>query len=328
MKILVTGGGGYLGSIFCRKMLAKGHKVRVLDALWYGNESLEELSNNADFELVQEDIRNLVTTVSTMKDMDAVVHLASIVGMPASSIDPIASEEVNYLAAKNIAELCQLHEIETFVFASTCSIYGSQPNTVITEKSKVSPMDFYATQKYLSEKATHSVNRSPLILRFGTLFGYSPRMRFDLVINLFTAQAIKEGKITVFGGKQNRPFLHVDDAAESIVFGLEKNLTGIYNVISENLTLLQAAEKVSKITGCEIQIKTEVEDERHYNVSADKLSLTGFSASKKLDDGIKEIIDALSDGKINDFKDKKYSNYEILLSKHETDEIIRKRLLS
>jgi nucleoside-diphosphate-sugar epimerase len=153
-------------------------------------------------------------------------------------------------------------------------------------------------------------------------------MRFDLVINLFTAQAIKEGKITVFGGKQNRPFLHVDDAAESIVFGLEKNLTGIYNVISENLTLLQAAEKVSKITGCEIQIKTEVEDERHYNVSADKLSLTGFSASKKLDDGIKEIIDALSDGKINDFKDKKYSNYEVLLSKHETDEIIRKRLLS
>ena len=328
MRLLVTGGGGYLGSIFCRKMLAKGHKVKVLDALWYGKGSLEELSNNPNFELVQEDIRNLVSTVSAMKDADAVVHLASIVGMPASSIDPIASEEVNYLATKNIAELCQLHEIETYVFASTCSVYGSQPNTMITEKSKVSPVDFYATQKYLSEKATRWVNSSALILRFGTLFGYSPRMRFDLVINLFTAQAIKEGKITVFGGKQNRPFLHVDDAAESIIFGLEKNLTGTYNVISENFTLLQAAEKVSKITGCEIQIKSEIEDERHYNVSGDKLRLTGFSPSKKLDDGVKEIIDELSDGKINDFKDKKYSNYEILFSKHETDEIIRKRLLS
>ena len=105
-------------------------------------------------------------------------------------------------------------------------------------------------------------------------------------------------------------------------------MTGTYNVISENFTLLQAAEKVSEITGCEIQIKSEIEDERHYKVSADKLSLTGFNPSKKLDDGIKEIIDVFSDGKINDFKDKKYSNYEILFGKHEMDEIIRKRLLS
>jgi len=328
MRLLVTGGGGYLGSIFCRKMLAKGHKVKVLDALWYGKESLEELSNNPDFELVQEDIRNLVSTVSAMKDADTVVHLASIVGMPASSIDPILSEEVNYLATKNIAELCQLHEIETYVFASTCSVYGSQPNTLITEKSKVAPIDFYATQKYLSEKATRWLNRSPLIFRFGTLFGYSPRMRFDLVINLFVAQAIKEGKITVFGGNQNRPFLHVDDAAESIVFGLENNLTGTYNVITENFTMLQAAKKVSEITGCEIQIKPEVEDERHYEVSADKLSLTGFRPSKKLKDGIKEIIDIFSDGKIKDFNDKKYSNYEILLDKRETDELVKKRLFS
>ena len=167
-----------------------------------------------------------------------------------------------------------------------------------------------------------------MIFRFGTLFGYSPRMRFDLVINLFAAQAVKEGKITVFGGSQNRPFLHVDDAAESIVFGLEKNLTGTYNVISENFTLLQAAERVSKITGCEIQVKPEVEDERNYKVSANKLSSTGFKPSKKLEDGIKEIIDALSDGKINDFKDKKYSNYEIIFTKHETEEIIKKRLFS
>ena len=134
-------------------------------------------------------------------------------------------------------------------------------------------------------------------------------MRFDLVINLFVAQAIKEGKITVFGGNQNRPFLHVDDAAESIVFGLENNLTGTYNVITENFTMLQAAKKVSEITGCEIQIKPEVEDERHYEVSADKLSLTGFRPSKKLKDGIKEIIDIFSDGKIKDFNDKKYKTF-------------------
>ena len=122
MRVLVTGGAGYLGSVLSRKLLSKGFDVRVMDALWYGKQSIEGCFQNENFELVQEDIRNLTSTVRAMKDVDAVIHLASTVGMPASNIEPRTSEEINYLATKNIAELCQLHGIETYIFASTCRI--------------------------------------------------------------------------------------------------------------------------------------------------------------------------------------------------------------
>ena len=170
MKILITGGAGYLGSILSKKLLGKGYQVRVMDALWYGIEPIEDCLDNNNFELVKEDIRNLTYTVRALKNIDAVIHLASLVGMPASSIEPKTSEEVNYLATKNIAELCELHDIETYVFASTCSVYGSQPNKLITEKSKNDPLDFYAKSKWQSERAIQYLNHAPSILRFGTLF--------------------------------------------------------------------------------------------------------------------------------------------------------------
>ena len=317
MRVLVTGGAGYLGSILSRKLLSKGYQVRVMDKLWYGNESIKELEKNDDFELIKEDIRNLVPTVRSLKNVDAVIHLASIVGMPASSIEPRTSEEINYLATKNIAELCQLHDIETYIFASTCSVYGYQPRKVITEKSRVDPLDFYSKQKYLSERATGWLNRSPTIYRFGTLFGFSPRMRFDLVINLFTAQALNEGKITVFGGNQERPFLHVSDAADSLIFGIEKNITGTYNVISENMTIMEAAKRVSKVTGCDIEISEANEDNRSYRVSADKIKQVGFVPSKTIEDTITEIKDAFTNKMIGNYKDVKHNNYKLLYSSKE-----------
>jgi len=317
MRILITGGAGYLGCILSKKLLAKGYQVRVIDGLWYGNESIKELLKDKNFEIIEQDIRNLVATVKAMKNVDGVIHLASIVGMPASNIEPRTSEEVNYLATKNIAELCELHNIETYIFASTCSVYGSQPNTIITEKSPVSPLDYYAKQKFLSERAISWLNRAPTILRFGTLFGDSPRMRFDLVINLFIAQALLEKKITVFGGSQYRPFLHVSDAADSLIFALENNLTGTYNVISENMTILEAAERIKKIIGCEIEISTENEDNRSYRVSADKIKQVGFKPLKNLDDSIKEIKDAFSNKSLKNYNDIKYNNYKTLYSSKE-----------
>jgi len=322
MRILITGGAGYLGSVLSRKLLDKGYQVCVMDGMWYGDESIKDCMKNKNFELVNEDIRNLVSTVKAMKDVDAVIHLASIVGMPASNIEPRTSEEVNYLATKNIAELCQLHGIETYIFASTCSVYGSQPDAFITEKSPVSPLDYYAKQKFLSERAISWLNQAPTILRFGTLFGISPRMRFDLVINLFAAQAITEGKITVFGGSQYRPFLHVDDAAESLMFALENNLTGTYNVISENLTIMQAAERISKITGCEIEVSKDNEDLRNYKVSGGKIGQMGFTPKKKIEDAVEEIRNTLDSGKITRYDDTKYSNYKVLFSSKEMQEKI------
>ena len=320
MRILVTGGAGYVGSLLSRKLLAKGYQVRVMDALWYGKQSISDCLTHENFELVEEDIRNLTSTVRAMKDVDAVVHLASIVGMPASSIEPRTSEEINYLATKNIAELCQLHGIGTYIFASTCSVYGSQPEKIITEKSKTSPLDYYAKQKFLSERAIGWLNTAPTILRFGTLFGLSPRMRFDLVINLFIAKALKEKKITVFGGNQYRPFLHVEDAAESIIFALEKDLTGTYNIMSENFTILNAAKKIKELTNCEIQISNENEDKRNYNVSAQKIKDIGFKPEKNVEFAFNQIKKALEDELITDYTEKIYNNYELLFSSKEMQE--------
>lgn len=320
MRILVTGGAGYVGSLLSRKLLAKGYQVRVMDALWYGKQSISDCLTHKNFELVEEDIRNLTSTVRAMKDVDAVVHLASIVGMPASSIEPRTSEEINYLATKNIAELCQLHGIGTYIFASTCSVYGSQPEKIITEKSKTSPLDYYAKQKFLSERAIGWLNTAPTILRFGTLFGLSPRMRFDLVINLFIAKALQEKEITVFGGNQYRPFLHVEDAADSIIFALEKDLTGTYNVMSENFTILNAAKKIKELTNCEIQISNENEDKRNYNVSAQKIKDIGFKPEKNVEFAFNQIKKALEDELITDYTEKIYNNYELLFSSKEMQE--------
>lgn len=320
MRVLVTGGAGYLGTVLCKELLTKGYQVRVMDGLWYGKEPIAECLKNKDFELIQEDIRNLIATVKAIKDVDAVIHLASVVGMPASSIEPRTSEEINYLATKNIAELCQLHGIETYIFASTCSVYGAQPNVLITEKSPLNPFDFYAKQKFLSERAASWLNRAPTILRFGTLFGLSPRMRFDLVINLFIAQALKKGEITVHGGSQYRPFLHVKDAANSLIFALEKNLTGTYNVISENFTILEAAQRIKKLTGCKINISNEIEDKRNYKVSANKIEQMGFKPTRTIEDAFNEIRIALEDGTITDFEESKYNNYEFLFSSKEMQE--------
>ena len=320
LKVLITGGGGYLGSLLTRKLLAKNYDVRVIDQLWYGKEPLNDCLTNEKFELVQEDIRDLTATVKSMKGVDAVIHLASIVGMPASSIEPRTSEEINYLATKNIAELCQLHGIETYIFASSCSVYGSQPDKMINEKSEIKPIDYYAKAKYLSERAIGWLNNAPTILRFGTLFGLSHRMRFDLVINLFIAQSILEGKITVHGGEQYRPFLHVSDAADSLIFSLEHNLEGKFNVISENMTILDAAKRISELSGCEIEISKDITDERNYKVSSDKIKHFGFNPSKNIEFAYQEIKEAIENGKIKDFKDLHYSNHNFLYSSKEMQE--------
>ena len=320
MRVLITGGAGYVGSLLSRKLISKGYQVRVMDALWYGKQPIEECLTNENFELVQDDIRNLTSTVRAMKDVDAVIHLASIVGMPASSIEPRTSEEINYLATKNIAELCQLHGIETYIFTSSCSVYGAHPNKIITEKSRPQPLDYYSKQKFLCERAIGWLNSAPTILRLGTLFGLSPRMRFDLVINLFIAKALKEKKITVYGGNQFRPFLHVDDAVDSIIFALEKDLTGTFNVVSENFTIMDAAKEIKELTNCDIEISNENEDQRDYNVSADKFKNMGFQPQKDVEFAFNQIKKSFEDGTINDYTEKIFNNYEFLFGSKEMQE--------
>jgi nucleoside-diphosphate-sugar epimerase len=309
MKILLTGGSGYLGSILTRKLLANGHHVRILDNFLFGKDSLKDIENNKKLELVEGDIRDLSIVGKSLKDIDSVIHLASIVGTQSAELDPKASTEVNFMATRNIAELCKIYKIKQFIFASTCSVYGAQPDQLIAENSEVNPLDSYGLSKFQSERAILQAYDYPTILRLGTLFGASHRMRFDLAINLFIAQAMNKEELTVFGGDQWRPFLHVDDAAEAFSFAVENKMEGIYNVIWKNLTINQMAKDVKKIIPSKINVSKDIVDKRDYRVTGKKLEHFGYKAKKDIAFAAKEFKSKILED-VKNYKQDKYSNYK------------------
>lgn len=329
-KILVVGGASYLGSVLCRKLLAKGYQVRTIDNLMYGDEGIKELYENPNFQLIKGDMRNLQTVMKAVNGTDAVIHLAAIVGDPASALNPAETIEINYLATKLLAEVCKYSQINRFIFASTCSVYGasSTPDERLTEESILNPVSLYANMKIKSEQAILELvdeNFSPTILRMSTLFGLSPRMRFDLVINILTAKAVVDKEITVFGGNQWRPFIHVEDAADAYVKCLEipiNKIRGmIFNVgVSEmNFQIIKIGEKIKNIIkDAKIIVDDSSTDQRDYNVSFDKiLQVLGFKSNFEVEDAINEIKEALVSGRITNYKDKKYSNFKFLSNKNE-----------
>lgn len=316
MRVLLTGGSGYLGSILTRKLLEKKHHVRILDNFLFGKDSLRDIIKNRNLELVEGDVRDLAAVSKSLKGLDVVVHLASIVGTQSSDLDPKASIEVNYLATRNIAELCKLYKIKQFVFASTCSVYGARPDSLISENSEVNPLDSYGQSKFQSERATLQAYDYPTILRLGTLFGASYRMRFDLAINLFLAQALNKEKISVFGGNQWRPFLHVADAAEAFSYVIEKHMEGIYNVIWKNLTITQMAKEIQKLIPCRIELSKDIVDKRDYKVSGSKFEKFGFKAKKDIVYAAKEFKTKIVDD-VKNYKQEKYSNYKSFFNSKE-----------
>lgn len=309
MKILLTGGSGYLGSILTRKLLENKHQVRILDNFLFGKGTLSDVLKNKNLELVEGDVRDLAAVSKSLKDIDVVVHLASIVGTQSSELDPKTSIEINYLATRNIADLCKLYKIKQFVFASTCSVYGAQPNSLISENSEVNPLDSYGQSKFQSERAILQSYDYPTILRLGTLFGASYRMRFDLAINLFLAQAINKEKLTVFGGNQWRPFLHVADAAEAFRFVVENKMEGIYNIIWKNLTIEQMAKEVKKLIPTGIDISKDIVDKRDYRVTGAKFEKFGFKAKRDITYAAKEFKTKILED-VKDYKQERYSNYK------------------
>ena len=237
------------------------------------------------------------------------IHLASIVGTQSAELDPKTSMEVNFMATRNIAELCKLYKIKQFIFASTCSVYGAQPDQLISENSEVNPLDSYGQSKFDSERAILQAYDYPTILRLGTLFGASHRMRFDLAINLFIAQAMNSEEITVFGGDQWRPFLHVDDAAKAFTFAVENKIEGIYNVIWKNITINQIAIDIKKLIPTKVKISKDIVDKRDYRVSGAKLDRFDFKAKKDIKHATKEFKEKIQP-EVNNFKQNKFSNYK------------------
>lgn len=323
-SILVTGGAGYLGSILCGKLLDQDYKVKVLDNLMHGDEGIRQLYGNANFQLIKGDIRNLETVVESIKDVDAVIHLAAIVGDPVTLKFPQSSIDVNYLATKAIVEACKYYQVNRFIFASTCSVYGRNPdvNRKLTVDSKPDPVSLYAKMKLESEKAILSLaddNFSPIILRMATLYGLSPRMRFDLVVNLLTAEAVVKRKISIFGGGQWRPFLHVDDAARAYIECIKLPFNRIRSRIvnlgadSQNYQICQVGRMIKKsMPEIRINFSRKKIDERNYRVQFDDVvKLFDFDARRTLPVGIAEVRNAILAGSFLDYRDPKYSNVKI-----------------
>ncbi|MCI0550365.1 MAG: NAD-dependent epimerase/dehydratase family protein, partial [Anaerolineae bacterium] len=232
-RVLVVGGAGYLGSVLTRRLLARGYHVRVLDSFIYGKRSLEDLIPNDRLEVVEGDLRNIHTCVTSLEGVNASILLAAIVGDPASKVRPTDTIETNVLATQALASACKLQHINRFIYASTCSVYGVGEG-VLDETTVLNPVSLYARTKIASEKIITSMGDeyfSPTILRMGTLYGYSPRMRFDLVVNTMTMKSFTQHKIAVFGGRQWRPLLSVDDAADAYIQCLEADIDDVGNQV-------------------------------------------------------------------------------------------------
>lgn len=321
MKVLVVGGAGYLGSVLCRDLLDKGYEVRVLDNLTYGFWGVYDLISNPDFEFITGDIRNLKSVMEAVKGVDAVIHLAGIVGDPASALSPEDTVEINHLSTQVIAEVCKYYNVERFIFASTCSVYGdSDTQGLLTEESLTNPLSLYAEMKLMSEKAIMEKANSifsPTILRMGTLYGVSQRMRFDLVVNLFAINAVINRKLTLFGGEQKRCFCHVKDASDAYISCLESPIekvnNQIFNVSTENLRIIDLArEVVERVHGAVLTIDEKKVDARSYITSSEKIrDLLDWSPVNNISGFVDEMIGAGDEWK--DFNENPiYSNYEYL----------------
>jgi len=327
-RVLVVGGAGYLGGILSKQLLDHGYAVRVLDNLMYGDEGIASLRHHPAFEFIHGDIRDIRVVVKAIKEIDAVIHLAAIVGDPASALDPEETIEINYLSSKILAEVCKQSQINRFIFASTCSVYGAnEPGKMLDEQSKLNPISLYAEMKLNSEKGILSLeddNFSPTILRMGTLFGVSPRMRFDLVINVLTVKAIMEGKFTVFGGNQWRPFCHVKDAAQAYINCLEAPIEAVkgetFNIAPENTTISDMGKLVKKLISNAEMIMDETQvDQRDYCVSDKKIrNKIRYKHAYTISDGIKEIKSTiLTEKKYTDYQSAKYYNHTYIRESRE-----------
>ena len=309
MKVLVTGGLGYLGSIMVPRLLEKGFTVRILDSLIYGD-FLPKQSESVEF--IRGDIRDHHLLNKVTEDVEGVIHLAGIIGDAAANLNKELTIEANYLATKRLAEICGEKDLK-LVFSSTCSVYGARPNEIITEKSPIAPLSLYAMSKLVAEEAVTKRCKNYAIFRLGTLFGLSPRMRFDLVINRFVAQAIQDRQITVFGGLQRRPFVHVQDISDIFIQSLNNSLSGIFNVGGNNYKIRDAAEIIEKKTGCQVSVISDVKDQRDYAVdSAMAEEVLGFTKPKKIEYTVDEIKEAYSKRQLVNYKEPIFNNEEWL----------------
>jgi len=297
MKILITGGSGYKGSVLIPQLLKEGHHITSIDTEWFGN----FLNPHPNLKIIKLDIRN--TNEIPVEGKDAIIHLANIANDPAVELNPTLSWEVNVLSGQQLIDKAMRCDVSQFIFASSGSVYGVKDEPKVTEDLELVPISVYNKTKMIAERVflSYKDNMQVHCIRPATVCGFSPRMRLDVSVNMFTHQALKNGVMTVFGGDQTRPNIHIKDIA-NIYSHFIKNPqipSGCFNAGFENISIKEIANMVSQVVPSEIVV-SESNDPRSYRQDSTKLLETGFIPKYSVKDAIQEIVDHYKKGDLPD----------------------------
>jgi nucleoside-diphosphate-sugar epimerase len=296
MNVLVTGGCGYKGTVLVPKLLERGYKVEVLDVQWFGS----FLSTHPNLTVTKGDVRDIDSI--NLQDVDIIIHLSSVANDPCGDLDPKLTWEISALATMQLADKAVREGVKQFIFASSGSVYGIKDEDQVTEDLQLKPISEYNKTKMVSERVLLSYKDDMMvqIIRPATVCGISPRMRLDVAVNLLTMQALEKGKITVFGGNQARPNIHMDDITDVYLHFMDHpEHTGIFNAGFENITILDIANLITKYIPVEV-IVTESNDPRSYRINSDKLLATGYKPKKTVEHAVQEIIESYRSGALRD----------------------------
>jgi nucleoside-diphosphate-sugar epimerase len=296
MRLLVTGACGYKGTVLVPKLLAAGHEVVGLDTMWFGN----FLPPHPALTTIEADVRDVGAIDLT--GVDAIIHLSSIANDPCADLDPTLTWEVSALATMRLADKAVRQGVRQFIYASSGSVYGVKEEAQVTEDLELEPLSAYNKTKMVAERVllSYSDKLAVQIIRPATVCGYSPRMRLDLSVNMLTMQSLAKGRITVAGGSQTRPNIHIEDITDVYVFMLgHPECTGVYNAGFENLSIMDIARRVTAFVSAEIVV-SDSNDPRSYRVNSDKLLATGFTPRKTVNDAIQEITAKFRSGRLKD----------------------------
>ena len=295
-KIFVTGACGYKGTVLVPKLLALGYQVTAFDIMWFGN----HLKPHPNLSIFEGDIRE--ADKLDLRGYDAIIHLSSVANDPCSDLDPLLTWEISCLATMRLADQAARQGVPHFIYASSGSVYGLKDEDQVTEDLPLVPLSEYNKTKMVGERVLMSYADQMVvqILRPATVCGLSPRMRLDVAVNLLTMQALTKGEITVLGGDQTRPNIHIDDITDLYLFLLDRpDVCGIYNAGFENISILKIAEMATQHAQAKIVIRSS-NDPRSYRVNSDKLLATGFRPKETVEDAIQEICRAYQAGQLKD----------------------------
>ena len=321
-RVLVTGGAGYVGAVLVPQLLERGYHVRVLDLYLYGDEVLQSVAGHPALEEIKGDIRDHRLLERVIPGCDAVIHLACISNDPSFELNPELGKSINYDAFFDLVAVAKDRGVSRFIYASSSSVYGVKPDDNVTEDLALEPLTDYSKYKALCEEVLlkeQSPGFTTAVLRPATVCGYSPRLRLDLTVNILTNYAVNARRITVFGGNQKRPNIHIDDMAAVYLRLLEApsdQIAGkIFNAGYQNHTVTELAETIRSVVGGSTEIvTTPSDDNRSYHISSEKIRRElGFVPTHTIEDAVRGLVDGFEAGRIpNPMTDIRYYNIKTM----------------